>query len=174
MSLLHRVKEGIKQRYEKGKQEKKERKAIDREAQAKAHQEYLKAYRQERMKAVTSSVRAKAKRDASGGSRLGSGLRTAGKGAKPVLGFLSGAGQNLLKGDAFDVSFHNLGIPGFEEKPKTVPKQAIISRGSKGAGTTITVDGTTIHVGRTGHKKAHVTHVQKKKKPAKIFNPLDF
>jgi len=166
MSLLHRVKEGIKQRYEKGKQEKKERKTIDREAQAKAHQEYLKAYRQERMKAVTSSVRAKAKRDASGGSRLGS--------AKPTLNFLSGAGQNLLKGDAFDVSFHNLGIPGFEQKPKTAPKQRIIGEGSKSGGTTITVDGKTIHISGTTRKKTHAVHVQKKKKPVKIFNPLDF
>ena len=145
MSLWHRVKEGIKQRYEKGKQEKKERKAIDREAQAKAHQEYLKAYRQERMKAVTSSVRAKAKRDAMGGSRLGS--------AKPALNFLSGAGQNLLKSDQFNIGtpdFASMGVPGFESKKPPTPKPR-----------------------QTKHKK---THPQKKeeKKAVKIFNPLDF
>ena len=160
MSLLHRVKEGIKQRHEKGKQEKKERKTIDREAQAKAHQEYLKAYRQERMKAVTSSVREKAKRDAMGGygirgglKSVGGGLKSAGKTAKPALNFLSGAGQNLLKSDQFNIGmpdFASMGVPGFESKKPLAPKPR-----------------------QTKHKK---THPQKKeeKKPVKIFNPLDF
>lgn len=152
---MHRVKEGIKQRHEKGKQEKKERKAIDREAQAKAHREYLKAYRQERLKAVTSSVRARAKRDAMGRSGLGSGLRTAGKTAQPLLGFLSGAGQNLLKSDQFNIGtpdYASMGIPGFEAKKPSTPK----SRATK-------------------HKKVR-SQPQKKeeKKPVKIFNPLDF
>jgi hypothetical protein len=90
--------------------------------------------------------------------------------AKPAFNFLSGAGQNLLKGNTqMDVAFHNLGIPGFEQKPKAPPKQRVV-----GGGTTITVDGKTIRISGTARKKAHATHVQKRKKLAKIFNPLDF
>jgi hypothetical protein len=107
MSLLKKIRTRIHESREKGKQQKEERKVIDREAQAQAHKEYLESYRTERMSRARSNARARGRSDASEHkSRFGS---VAGAG-KTGFNMFSNAGQNLIKSGQLDIDTGNMDL----------------------------------------------------------------
>lgn len=97
MSLLSKVKKRLQEQREKGKQEKRERKIIEKEAQAKAHQEYLTRYKFERTSQLKAQARRRAKKDAVGGSGI------AGLNLGNVGSMLGKAGKNFLDSDQLDL-----------------------------------------------------------------------
>jgi len=98
MSLFSKVRKGIKQRNAQRKLEKEERKQIDKEAKTEARQEYLAAYRKEKVEAIKVQARAKAKHDA---TQRGGNLGSLGGFAKGTMGMLGTAGKNFLDSDQF-------------------------------------------------------------------------
>jgi len=158
MSLLHRVKEGIKKRRAIAKQ----RGTENQEAQAKIRKARLEGY----TKGAAQRARQEGYKQGKAGQRTGGAMGTLGKmggAADRALAYLNSSSTN-----PFDLNF---GAP----KKAAPPKNSTVEGHGSKSGTTITVDGTTIHISGTGHKKAHAQQpIHKKKKPAKIFNPLDF
>jgi hypothetical protein len=120
MSLLERVKKGIKQRRAERKQEKQERKTIEKEAREAGKEEYRKAFREEKIKVAKAGARARAKRDSTG---RGVGFNAT-KIAKTVAVGLSNAGKNLLESDQLNVGVPNFGLDlGFGSSQKKSKKK---------------------------------------------------